>query len=67
MAGEFDKARGCLTAVSQLGLEETHPNAVLLAVYIELQTGNLANALQMIKHHQYVIASKVDKKRAKKS
>ena len=65
MTSEFDKARSCLVAVSQLGLE-THPNAVLLAVYIELQTGNVTNALQLIKRHQYVLASKVDRKKAKK-
>ena len=66
MAGEFEKARKCLTSVAALGLEDTPPQAVLLSTYIELQTGNIYNALQLIKRHQYVLASRLDKKKAKK-
>ena len=64
---DFDKARSCLANISNLGVETTHPNAVLLAVYIELQMGNVGSALQLIKRHQYLSATRVDKKKAKKS
>ena len=67
MSRDFDKARSCLANLSNLGLEILHPNAVLLAVYIELQMGNVGNALQLVKRHQCLSATRVEKKKAKKS
>ncbi|XP_068694299.1 CCR4-NOT transcription complex subunit 10-like isoform X2 [Montipora foliosa] len=55
LRGEFDKARKCLQQAFVQGYsKEMSSRMVLLAVYIELQTGNIAGALQTIKKHQVV-------------
>lgn len=59
LRSEFDKARKCLQQACSLGFsKELSARVVLLAVYIELQSGNTAGALQTIKKHQVLPVSK---------
>jgi len=59
LRSEFDKARKCLQQACSLGYsKELSARVVLLAVYIELQSGNTAGALQTIKKHQVLPVSK---------
>lgn len=59
LRSEFDKARKCLQQACTQGYsQELSPRVVLLAVYIELQTGNIASALQTIKKHQVLPVNK---------
>ncbi|EGW04710.1 CCR4-NOT transcription complex subunit 10 [Cricetulus griseus] len=53
LRSEYDKARKCLhQAASMIHPKEVPPEAILLAVYLELQNGNTQLALQMIKRNQ---------------
>ncbi|KAJ7322519.1 hypothetical protein JRQ81_018806 [Phrynocephalus forsythii] len=53
LRSEYDKARKCLhQAASQIHPKEIPPEAILLAVYLELQNGNTQLALQIIKRNQ---------------
>ncbi|XP_073243315.1 CCR4-NOT transcription complex subunit 10-like isoform X3 [Porites lutea] len=62
LRSEFDKARKCLQQACTQGLsQELSSRVVLLAVYIELQSGNIANALQTIKRHQVLPVCKAVK------
>lgn len=59
LRSEFDKARKCLQQACSLGYsKDFSARVVLLAVYIELQSGNTAGALQTIKKHQVLPFSK---------
>ncbi|XP_053266385.1 CCR4-NOT transcription complex subunit 10 isoform X4 [Podarcis raffonei] len=53
LRSEYDKARKCLhQAASLIHPKEIPPEAILLAVYLELQNGNTQLALQIIKRNQ---------------
>ncbi|NXO02284.1 CNO10 protein, partial [Rhinopomastus cyanomelas] len=53
LRSEYDKARKCLhQAASLIHPKEIPPEAILLAVYLELQNGNTHLALQIIKRNQ---------------
>ncbi|XP_020017946.1 CCR4-NOT transcription complex subunit 10 isoform X3 [Castor canadensis] len=53
LRSEYDKARKCLhQAASMIHPKEVPPEAILLAVYLELQNGNTQLALQIIKRNQ---------------
>ncbi|XP_030061898.1 CCR4-NOT transcription complex subunit 10 isoform X2 [Microcaecilia unicolor] len=53
LRSEYDKARKCLQqAASMIYPKEIPPEAILLAVYLELQNGNTQLALQIIKRNQ---------------
>ncbi|XP_007505289.1 CCR4-NOT transcription complex subunit 10 isoform X6 [Monodelphis domestica] len=53
LRSEYDKARKCLhQAASMIHPKEIPPEAILLAVYLELQNGNTQLALQIIKRNQ---------------
>ncbi|XP_057690435.1 CCR4-NOT transcription complex subunit 10 isoform X1 [Corythoichthys intestinalis] len=53
LRSEYDKARKCLQqAASMVNTKEIPPEAILLAVYLELQNGNTQLALQIIKRNQ---------------
>ncbi|XP_050996583.1 CCR4-NOT transcription complex subunit 10 isoform X5 [Acomys russatus] len=59
LRSEYDKARKCLhQAASMTHPKEVPPEAILLAVYLELQNGNTQLALQMIKRNQLLPAVK---------
>ncbi|XP_038937555.1 CCR4-NOT transcription complex subunit 10 isoform X11 [Rattus norvegicus] len=59
LRSEYDKARKCLhQAASMIHPKEVPPEAILLAVYLELQNGNTQLALQMIKRNQLLPAVK---------
>ncbi|XP_020655140.3 CCR4-NOT transcription complex subunit 10 [Pogona vitticeps] len=60
LRSEYDKARKCLhQAASQIHPKEIPPEAILLAVYLELQNGNTQLALQIIKRNQLVPSVKM--------
>ncbi|XP_030637668.1 CCR4-NOT transcription complex subunit 10 [Chanos chanos] len=53
LRSEYEKARKCLhQAASMVNPKEIPPEAILLAVYLELQNGNTQLALQIIKRNQ---------------
>ncbi|KAJ8004857.1 hypothetical protein DPEC_G00140660 [Dallia pectoralis] len=53
LRSEYEKARKCLhQASSMVNTKEIPPEAILLAVYLELQNGNTQLALQIIKRNQ---------------
>ncbi|XP_066546693.1 CCR4-NOT transcription complex subunit 10 isoform X2 [Amia ocellicauda] len=53
LRSEYEKARKCLhQAASMVHTKEIPPEAILLAVYLELQNGNTQLALQIIKRNQ---------------
>ncbi|XP_023683239.2 CCR4-NOT transcription complex subunit 10 isoform X1 [Paramormyrops kingsleyae] len=53
LRSEYDKARRCLhQAASMVQTKEIPPEAILLAVYLELQNGNTELALQIIRRNQ---------------
>ncbi|KAM6338642.1 CCR4-NOT transcription complex subunit 10 isoform 3-T3 [Podargus strigoides] len=53
LRSEYDKARKCLhQAASLIHPKEIPPEAILLAVYLELQNGNTQLALHIIKRNQ---------------
>ncbi|XP_015212573.2 CCR4-NOT transcription complex subunit 10 isoform X1 [Lepisosteus oculatus] len=53
LRSEYEKARKCLhQAASLVHTKEIPPEAILLAVYLELQNGNTQLALQIIKRNQ---------------
>ncbi|KAF7708625.1 hypothetical protein HF521_017682 [Silurus meridionalis] len=53
LRSEYEKARNCLhQAASMVSAKEIPPEAILLAVYLELQNGNTQLALQIIKRNQ---------------
>ncbi|KAM4706015.1 CCR4-NOT transcription complex subunit 10 isoform 2-T2 [Rhinophrynus dorsalis] len=53
LRSEYDKARKCLhQAAAMIHPKEIPPEAILLAVYLELQNGNTQVALQIIKRNQ---------------
>ncbi|XP_064410973.1 CCR4-NOT transcription complex subunit 10 isoform X1 [Latimeria chalumnae] len=53
LRSEYEKARKCLhQAASLVHPKEIPPEAILLAVYLELQNGNTQLALQIIKRNQ---------------
>ncbi|XP_058244961.1 CCR4-NOT transcription complex subunit 10 isoform X4 [Hemibagrus wyckioides] len=53
LRSEYEKARKCLhQAASMVSAKEIPPEAILLAVYLELQNGNTQLALQIIKRNQ---------------
>ncbi|XP_064802728.1 CCR4-NOT transcription complex subunit 10 isoform X4 [Oncorhynchus masou masou] len=53
LRSEYEKARKCLhQAASMVNTKEIPPEAILLAVYLELQNGNTQLALQIIKRNQ---------------
>ncbi|XP_074695588.1 CCR4-NOT transcription complex subunit 10 isoform X4 [Strix aluco] len=53
LRSEYEKARKCLhQAASLIHPKEIPPEAILLAVYLELQNGNTQLALQIIKRNQ---------------
>lgn len=55
LRSEWDKARKCLIkACSMLPAHEMPQQALFLAIYLELQTGNVPLALQMIKKQQMI-------------
>ncbi|XP_020927210.1 CCR4-NOT transcription complex subunit 10 isoform X8 [Sus scrofa] len=59
LRSEYDKARKCLhQAASMIHPKEVPPEAILLAVYLELQNGNTQLALQIIKRNQLLPAVK---------
>uniref|UniRef100_A0A673T6P8 CCR4-NOT transcription complex subunit 10 n=1 Tax=Suricata suricatta TaxID=37032 RepID=A0A673T6P8_SURSU len=59
LRSEYDKARKCLhQAASMIPPKEVPPEAILLAVYLELQNGNAQLALQIIKRSQLLPAVK---------
>ncbi|KAM8967479.1 CCR4-NOT transcription complex subunit 10 isoform 2-T2 [Pelodytes ibericus] len=60
LRSEYDKARKCLhQAASMIHPKEIPPEAILLAVYLELQNGNTQLALQIIKRHQLLPSIKM--------
>ncbi|PIK61951.1 putative CCR4-NOT transcription complex subunit 10 [Apostichopus japonicus] len=55
LCGEWDKARKCIMkACSLLPIHEMPQEALFLAIYLELQSGNIPAALQMIKKQQII-------------
>uniref|UniRef100_A0A8C4R381 CCR4-NOT transcription complex subunit 10 n=1 Tax=Eptatretus burgeri TaxID=7764 RepID=A0A8C4R381_EPTBU len=53
LRSEFEKARTCLQqACTMVSPTDVPPEAILLAVYLELQNGNPQQALQIIKRNQ---------------
>ncbi|XP_052579247.1 CCR4-NOT transcription complex subunit 10 isoform X6 [Peromyscus californicus insignis] len=67
LRSEYDKARKCLhQAASMIHPKEVPPEAILLAVYLELQNGNTQLALQMIKRNQLLPAVKAHSDMRKK-
>lgn len=59
LRSEYDKARKCLhQAASMIHPKEVPPEAILLAVYLELQNGNAQLALQIIRRNQLLPAVK---------
>ncbi|XP_040820026.1 CCR4-NOT transcription complex subunit 10 isoform X8 [Ochotona curzoniae] len=68
LRSEYDKARKCLhQAASVIHPKEVPPEAILLAVYLELQNGNTQLALQIIKRNQLLPAVKVHSEMRKKA
>ncbi|KAM3928666.1 CCR4-NOT transcription complex subunit 10 isoform 2-T2 [Leptodactylus fuscus] len=60
LRSEYDKARKCLhQAASMIHPKEVPPEAILLAVYLELQNGNTQLALQIIKRNQLLPSVKM--------
>ncbi|KAM6452242.1 CCR4-NOT transcription complex subunit 10 isoform 1-T1 [Liasis olivaceus] len=64
LRSEYDKARKCLhqvkkKAASLIHPKEIPPEAILLAVYLELQNGNTQLALQIIKRNQLLPSVKM--------
>ncbi|XP_068092328.1 CCR4-NOT transcription complex subunit 10 isoform X2 [Hyperolius riggenbachi] len=60
LRSEYDKARKCLhQAASLIHPKEIPPEAILLAVYLELQNGNTQLALQIIKRNQLLPSIKI--------
>ncbi|XP_053322431.1 CCR4-NOT transcription complex subunit 10 [Spea bombifrons] len=60
LRSEYDKARKCLhQAASMIHPKEVPPEAILLAVYLELQNGNTQLALQIIKRNQLLPSIKM--------
>ncbi|XP_077125089.1 CCR4-NOT transcription complex subunit 10 isoform X2 [Ranitomeya variabilis] len=60
LRSEYDKARKCLhQAASMIHPKEIPPEAILLAVYLELQNGNTQLALQIIKRNQLLPSVKM--------
>ncbi|XP_039192249.1 CCR4-NOT transcription complex subunit 10 isoform X2 [Crotalus tigris] len=60
LRSEYDKARKCLhQAASLIHPKEIPPEAILLAVYLELQNGNTQLALQIIKRNQLLPSVKM--------
>ncbi|XP_053570234.1 CCR4-NOT transcription complex subunit 10 [Bombina bombina] len=60
LRSEYDKARKCLhQAASMIHPKEIPPEAILLAVYLELQNGNTQLALQIIKRNQLLPSIKI--------
>ncbi|XP_069814725.1 CCR4-NOT transcription complex subunit 10 isoform X2 [Dendropsophus ebraccatus] len=60
LRSEYDKARKCLhQAASMIHPKEIPPEAILLAVYLELQNGNTQLALQIIKRNQLLPSIKM--------
>ncbi|MEE6466163.1 hypothetical protein FKM82_006856 [Ascaphus truei] len=60
LRSEYDKARKCLhQASSMIHPKEIPPEAILLAVYLELQNGNTQLALQIIKRNQLLPSIKM--------
>lgn len=66
MKKDFEKAKSYLLTIQSLEEENIPTQAILLAVYIELQLGNTNNALQMLKRNQFILLCKNDKKKTKK-
>uniref|UniRef100_A0A8C5NVH9 CCR4-NOT transcription complex subunit 10 n=1 Tax=Jaculus jaculus TaxID=51337 RepID=A0A8C5NVH9_JACJA len=67
LRSEYDKARKCLhQAASMIHPKEVPPEAILLAVYLELQNGNTQLALQIIKRNQLLPALKTQSEVRKK-
>nr|XP_037858892.1 CCR4-NOT transcription complex subunit 10 isoform X4 [Chlorocebus sabaeus] len=67
LRSEYDKARKCLhQAASMIHPKEVPPEAILLAVYLELQNGNTQLALQIIKRNQLLPAVKTHSEVRKK-
>uniref|UniRef100_A0A4W3J4Q4 CCR4-NOT transcription complex subunit 10 n=1 Tax=Callorhinchus milii TaxID=7868 RepID=A0A4W3J4Q4_CALMI len=59
LRSEYEKARKCLhQAASMVNPKEIPPEAILLAVYLELQNGNTQLALQIIKRNQLLPSMK---------
>ncbi|XP_072009661.1 CCR4-NOT transcription complex subunit 10 isoform X2 [Engystomops pustulosus] len=66
LRSEYDKARKCLhQAASMIHPKEIPPEAILLAVYLELQNGNTQLALQIIKRNQLLPSIKMSDLRKK--
>ncbi|XP_043922578.1 CCR4-NOT transcription complex subunit 10 [Protopterus annectens] len=60
LRSEYDKARKCLQqAAAMVHPKEIPPEAILLAVYLELQNGNTQLALQIIKRNQLLPSLKI--------
>ncbi|XP_048651454.1 CCR4-NOT transcription complex subunit 10 isoform X5 [Marmota marmota marmota] len=67
LRSEYDKARKCLhQAASMIHPKEVPPEAILLAVYLELQNGNTQLALQIIKRNQLLPTVKTHSEMRKK-
>ncbi|XP_061442557.1 CCR4-NOT transcription complex subunit 10 isoform X2 [Rhineura floridana] len=67
LRSEYDKARKCLhQAASLIHPKEIPPEAILLAVYLELQNGNTHLALQIIKRNQLLPSVKMVSEMRKK-
>ncbi|KAM9164309.1 CCR4-NOT transcription complex subunit 10 isoform 1-T2 [Pangshura tecta] len=67
LRSEYDKARKCLhQAASLIHPKEIPPEAILLAVYLELQNGNTQLALQIIKRNQLLPSVKTHTEMRKK-
>ncbi|KAI1242861.1 hypothetical protein IHE44_0000416 [Lamprotornis superbus] len=67
LRSEYDKARKCLhQAASLIHPKEIPPEAILLAVYLELQNGNTQLALQIIKRNQLLPSVKTHSDMRKK-
>uniref|UniRef100_A0A5F9DFI7 CCR4-NOT transcription complex subunit 10 n=1 Tax=Oryctolagus cuniculus TaxID=9986 RepID=A0A5F9DFI7_RABIT len=68
LRSEYDKARKCLhQAASMIHPKEVPPEAILLAVYLELQNGNTQLALQIIKRNQLLPTVKAHSELRKKA
>ncbi|XP_075896822.1 CCR4-NOT transcription complex subunit 10 isoform X1 [Nelusetta ayraudi] len=70
LRSEYDKARRCLhQAAAMVNSKDIPPEAILLAVYLELQNGNTQLALQIIKRNQLVpaVSQKVSRDSCKKA
>ena len=64
---DLERARKCLYQAVALFGSEIPSQAVLLSAYIELQSGSLPAALQIIKRHQPIPLHKVgERKRGRK-